>query len=81
MTRDQKLAIALANADRQLALVNDALAQAVEDARELLQTHDATAAWALLGTKIAAQLDCSSKYQQFAAEMVAAAAIQIALGS
>jgi hypothetical protein len=68
----------LAAADRQLALVNDALAKAVEEARELLASHGATETWALLASRFATQLDCTSKDQQFAAEMLAAAAVQLA---
>jgi hypothetical protein len=71
-------AAVLAAADRQLALVNDTLAKAVEEARELLLSYGATEAWALLASRLATQLGCTSSDQQFAAEMLAAAAVQLA---
>ena len=75
---DDELARARAAADRQLAHVTDALNDVVlKQARELLTGEDATDVWARLSTQIAAQLDCTSPRQKFAAELLAAAAIKL----
>lgn len=71
-------AVALAAADRQLALVKDTLTETVGRATTLLSQHDETGAWALLTAEIARQLDCQTKYQKFASELLAAAAIRLA---
>jgi hypothetical protein len=75
------LTAALAAADRELAHVKLALASVVEEARELLATHSDTETWAILGDRLVKRLDCGSRYQQFAAEMLAAAAVQLAAGT
>ena len=68
-----------ARADRQLAGVRVGLASQVEQARGMLAGGlDETDVWAVLATRIATELDCTGKYQQFAVEMLAAAAIRIA---
>lgn len=75
---NSELTAALAAADRQLALVKDSLTDTAKRAETLLAEHGETGAWALLTAEIARQLDCQTKYQQFAAEMPAAAALKIA---
>lgn len=70
---------ALAAADRQLAHVQTSLDRLVGEARDALAEYgDGTTAWAAIGTKVAKQLDCTSRYQQFAVEMLAAAVIRLA---
>lgn len=75
---DADLTRALAAADQQYTLVKDTLGKAIDRARELLATYGETESWSLLGMEMKRQLDLDTKYQQFAGEMVAAAAIRIA---
>jgi hypothetical protein len=76
---DPELTSALAAADQQYTHARSALKdQAVAKARQLLTGHGETEAWALLTVDLAGQLDLTSQRQSFAAEMLAAAAIEIA---
>lgn len=79
MTQDQEMAAALAAADRQRALAIGALNHVIQKAAQLLSFYgDETKAWALLAEDIKRQLDCDGR-SYFAAEMVAAAAIRLAV--
>lgn len=76
--RDRALTSARAVADQQLTLVNDTLDKTVDEARKLLATNGVTDTWAMLGARLAKELDCTTKHQQFAAEVAIAAAIRLA---
>jgi hypothetical protein len=76
-SRDE-ITTARAAADQQFALVTSALNSQVERARALLDHVQEVDAWAILGIEIAGSLDLGTKYQQFAGEVLAAAAIRLA---
>lgn len=69
----------LARADKQLTHAQQGLARAVADIRQLRTEYDGdTQAWAVLGVRIAGQLDCTTAAQQYAVEMHVAAALRLA---
>ncbi|MET9263772.1 hypothetical protein [Amycolatopsis sp. NPDC004079] len=76
--REHLMAAARAEADRQLALVDDTLDEAVDEARVLLATKGKTDAWALLGVSIARQAEPVTREHQLVVELLAAASIRLA---
>lgn len=76
--RERRMAAARADADRELALVNDTLNEAVDQARGLLATKDKTDAWAVLGVSIARQAEPVTREHHLVVELLAAAAIRLA---
>jgi hypothetical protein len=77
MTDPARIA-ALADADRQYALVNATLHTATQRAAVLLATYSEVEAWALLVVEMRRQVDVDSESHAFAVEMIAAAAIGLA---
>lgn len=80
---DASMIKALADADRQYEHVKKTLTDlSVRRARELLATEPSeTEAWALLGLEMIRGMQLEGENQRFAAELLAAAAIQIAKNS
>lgn len=69
---------ALAAADRQLALVDATLNDhLLPQVRRLLPKHGKARTWAIVGTDLAQQASCAGGPQQFAVEMLVAAAIKL----
>lgn len=77
MPDPDELTAALAVADQQLQLAGDSLARLLQRARQLLSVYGDTETWSILSIEIRGQLDLETRYQRYAAEMLAVAVLRL----
>jgi|SRR5690554_1504688 len=77
--RDEQITKAIAAADQQRTLAWQTFSHLVEEARtKLANGEDPTTVWAVLGMRMAKEMGCTSKHQQFVVEMLVDAAVRAA---